>query len=97
MKRKLLFIGLVVFAGLLFSACAGPQGEPGQRGRQGELGPIGLSGSPGVPGKDGISIRGEKGEKGDMGLPGIAPQDVLFITNKLTELERRIKKIEKEL
>lgn len=45
MKRKLLFISLVVFAGLLFAACAGPQGEPGPPGPQGLAGPAGPAGS----------------------------------------------------
>ena len=45
MKRKLLLVSLFVFAGLIFSACAGPQGEPGPPGPPGVAGPAGPAGS----------------------------------------------------
>jgi len=45
MKRKLLLIGLVLFAGLIFAACAGPQGEPGPPGPAGPAGPAGAAGA----------------------------------------------------
>ena len=46
MKRKLLLISLVIFAGLVFTACAGPQGEPGPPGPAGPAGPAGADGAP---------------------------------------------------
>lgn len=47
MKRKLLIISLVVFAGLILAACAGPQGEPGPPGPQGPAGSAGPAGPAG--------------------------------------------------
>jgi hypothetical protein len=47
MNRKLLFISLVVLAGLVLAACAGPQGEPGPPGPAGQAGPAGPAGAAG--------------------------------------------------
>jgi len=44
MNRKTLLIGLVVFAGVVLAACAGPQGEPGPAGPAGPPGPEGPAG-----------------------------------------------------
>lgn len=44
-KKKLVFLGFLIAAAVVFTACAGPQGEPGPAGPQGPPGPPGEPGS----------------------------------------------------
>jgi hypothetical protein len=69
MLKKIIFlVTLIVFGGLILTACAGPQGETGPAGSQGPAGPQGQAGPQGPA--------GPQGETGPAGPPG----DVAEIT-----------------
>ncbi|AIY85334.1 collagen triple helix repeat family protein (plasmid) [Clostridium baratii str. Sullivan] len=57
----------------------------GEQGVKGEKGETGLQGSKGDKGET-----GEQGAKGEKGDPGIAPEEITAILNRITELEKKV-------
>lgn len=67
----------------------GPQGIQGIQGVQGEMGPRGYTGERGPRG-----YTGEKGETGEKGDPGVDPDVITSLQEKMNVLEDRIKALE---